>query len=105
MTETADVFRERVRSALRSVYDPELGVNIVDLGLLHDIQVEGGAVSVTITLTTPGCPVGPMIEDGVRRAALGLPGVTSAVVNVVWEPRWSPDSMSDDAKRQLGFRD
>ncbi|PZD95743.1 hypothetical protein DNH61_13780 [Paenibacillus sambharensis] len=91
-------------SCLEHVYDPELGVNIVDLGLVYGVQVQDeGRVKVQMTLTTPGCPMHDMMTRSVERAAEELPGVSSVMVEVVWEPAWSPQMMSDKAKAQLGM--
>lgn len=94
---------EEAREILRQVYDPELGINIVDLGLVYDIRVEPDKVCVRMTLTTPGCPMHDMIAGGVRRALGAHAGNRDIEVDVVWEPRWSPDMMSREAKEQLGF--
>ncbi|MGQ9630414.1 MAG: metal-sulfur cluster assembly factor [bacterium] len=88
---------------LRECYDPEIPVNIVDLGLVYDVRVEGDNVSVDMTLTAPGCPLHSFIAQDVRQKLQGLDGVKEARVNVVWEPRWTPDKMSDAAKKILGF--
>ncbi|MHA0857326.1 metal-sulfur cluster assembly factor [Paenibacillus sp. CMAA1364] len=92
-----------ITERLKAVYDPELGVNIVDLGLIYDIQFVDGAVSIVMTLTTPGCPMHDMIVGGVNRALETLPDVQSVDVKVVWEPAWSPSLMSDEAKEDLGY--
>lgn len=92
-----------VRGALRDVEDPELGYNIVDLGLVYGVAVEGGAIAVTMTMTTPGCPAAGYIEEGVRERLLSMPGAREVQVHVVWSPPWTPDMMSDDARRELGL--
>jgi metal-sulfur cluster biosynthetic enzyme len=92
-----------VRAALRSVIDPELGINLVDLGLVYGVAVVDGIVYVTLTTTTPACPIGAFLEDQVRFAVLRLPGIQGVEVEVVHEPRWSPALMSDDARRILGW--
>jgi metal-sulfur cluster biosynthetic enzyme len=94
---------ETITECLREVYDPELGVNIVDLGLIYDLQFVEGKVTVVMTLTTPGCPMHDMIVGGVERALEMLPEVLSVDVQVVWEPAWSPALMSDEAKQDLGY--
>jgi metal-sulfur cluster biosynthetic enzyme len=102
-TETAPT-EELVREALKEVYDPEIGVNIVDLGLVYEVEVEDGEVVVTMTLTTPMCPLGPVIESEVNSALVGpIPGITAARVNLVWTPPWQPAMMSEDAKLELGL--
>jgi metal-sulfur cluster biosynthetic enzyme len=95
--------RDEVIDALRVVEDPELGMDIVDLGLLYDVEVEGPKVHVTYTLTSMGCPVGPLIEQQVYEALEGLEGVRDVEAELTWDPPWSPERMSDDAKFILGF--
>jgi metal-sulfur cluster biosynthetic enzyme len=95
--------REEVIEALRQVEDPELGMDIVDLGLLYDVEVEGPRVKVTHSLTSMGCPVGPLIQEDIDRVARELPGVEDVDVELTWDPPWTPDKMSDDAKFILGF--
>ena len=96
--------REDVREGLKSVYDPEIGVNIVDLGLVYDADVaENGDVLVTMTLTSLGCPLGPVIVQEVQGALKELPGVGDVDVKLVWSPPWSPDLMSEEAKDELGI--
>ena len=95
--------KEEVLEALRQVEDPELGMDIVDLGLLYDVEVEGGNVKVTHTLTSMGCPVGPMIQEDIDRVARELPGVEAVDVELTFDPPWTPDRMSEDAKFILGF--
>ncbi len=94
---------EKIRERLREVYDPELGVNIVDLGLVYEIRDEPDKIHIRMTLTTPGCPLHGAIVGGVRHALRDLAGDREIDVDVVWEPRWSPAMMSDEAKQQLGF--
>ncbi len=94
---------EDVREALRRVVDPELGVNVVDLGLIYGIAVADGAVKVTMTLTAPGCPLAATLVRGVEEAARSVPGVVRAEVEVVWSPPWSPDRISARAKEELGI--
>lgn len=96
--------RDDVREGLKNVYDPEIGVNIVDLGLVYDADVsEGGDVLVTMTLTSLGCPLGPVIVQEVNNALKDLPGIGDTDVKLVWSPPWSPDMMSEDAKDELGM--
>ena len=93
-----------VRSLLRTVIDPELGVNIVDLGLVYDIATdEPGMVTIEMTLTTPGCPLGGFLDDQIRACLTALPQVRDVRVELVWEPPWEPQAMSDAAKEQLGW--
>src|SRR5579864_8957437 len=99
---TAEVMEDMVREALReNVIDPEIGINIVDLGLVYDLDVKDGVAEVTMTLTTPACPLGPYIDSEVRSALQDVPGVTDAKVNLVWTPPWDPSNMSEDAKLEL----
>jgi metal-sulfur cluster biosynthetic enzyme len=95
--------REDVIDALRVVEDPELGMDIVELGLLYDARVEGSKVHVTYSLTSMGCPVGPLIEQQIREVVEGLDGVAEVDAELTWSPPWTPDKMSDDAKFILGF--
>jgi len=92
-----------VRAALRTVIDPELGINLVDLGLVYDVAVSDGIAYVTLTTTTPACPIGSFLEDQVRWAVLRLDGILGVEVEVVHEPPWTPARMSDEAKRVLGW--
>jgi metal-sulfur cluster biosynthetic enzyme len=92
-----------VWAALRTVIDPELGVNIVDLGLVYGVEKHAGRVDVVMTMTTPACPIASFLEDQVRWALLGLPGVLDVAVIVVYTPAWSPERMSDAAKEGLGW--
>jgi metal-sulfur cluster biosynthetic enzyme len=97
------VTKDDVVEALRQVEDPELGMDIVELGLFYDAEVDGGKVHVMHTLTSLGCPVGPMIQEDIHRVVAELPGVEEVEVELTWDPPWSPDRMSDDAKFILGF--
>jgi metal-sulfur cluster biosynthetic enzyme len=95
--------REEVVDALRTVEDPELGMDIVELGLLYDVEVEGPNVHVTFSLTSMGCPVGPLIEQQIHESVAALPGVEKVDPELTWDPPWTPERMSDDAKFILGF--
>jgi metal-sulfur cluster biosynthetic enzyme len=95
--------RDAVIDALRVVEDPELGMDIVELGLLYDAEVDGSTVKVTYSLTSMGCPVGPMIEQQISEVVASLDGVEDVETELTWEPPWSPERMSDDAKFILGF--
>jgi metal-sulfur cluster biosynthetic enzyme len=96
--------REDVREGLKTVYDPEIGVNIVDLGLVYDCDVEEeGNVLVTMTLTSLGCPLGPVIVQEVQTALKDFEGVGEVDVKLVWSPPWSPALMSEEAKDELGI--
>ena len=95
--------REEVFEALKVVEDPELGMDIVDLGLVYDAEVEGAKVKVVHSLTSMGCPVGPMIQADIRAVVEHMDGVDDVEIELTWEPPWTPDRMSDDAKFILGF--
>ncbi len=97
---TEDMVREALRE---NVIDPEIGINVVDLGLVYEVAVQEGVAEVTMTLTTPMCPLGPYIDSEVRSALAEVPGITDAKVNLVWQPPWDPSKMSEDAKLELGF--
>ena len=83
--------------------DPELGMDIVDLGLMYDVEVEGPKVKVIYTLTSMGCPVGPMIDEQINQVTAEVAGVEEVETELTWDPPWSPEKMSDDAKFILGF--
>lgn len=92
-----------IRKALLHVVDPEIGVNIVDLGLVYRIEVESGRASITMTMTSPTCPLGDYLKDLVRSAIRQhVPDVVDVDINLEWEPPWAPDMMSDEGRRQLG---
>ncbi|MDE3077778.1 MAG: metal-sulfur cluster assembly factor [Chloroflexota bacterium] len=95
---------EEINEALKQVYDPELGINVVDLGLVYgtDLDVEGN-VKVTMTLTSPGCPIGPMVGEMVQDALSPLEGIKNVDVDIVWTPPWNPGMMSEEAKLEFGF--
>jgi metal-sulfur cluster biosynthetic enzyme len=96
--------RDAVFEALKNVYDPELGLNIVDLGLVYDVQIDGeGGVDIQYSLTTMGCPIGPMIEDQMRSFLRGIEGVGEVRPEFVLRPPWTPEMMSDEAKAALGI--
>jgi len=89
--------------ALREVEDPELGMDIVELGLLYDVEIDDSKVLVKHSLTSMGCPAGPMIQEGIYEAVQGVPGVEAVEVELTWDPPWTPEKMSEDAKFILGF--
>lgn len=90
---------------LHEVIDPELGVNIVDLGLIYGVEVsDAGVVDIEMTLTTPGCPLGGYLDDQIRGCLAQLPQVRAVSVQLVWEPPWEPEAMTDAAREQLGWR-
>ncbi|HEX5449084.1 MAG TPA: metal-sulfur cluster assembly factor [Gaiellaceae bacterium] len=94
---------EEVVEALRQVEDPELGMDIVELGLFYEAEIEGADVKVTYSLTSMGCPAGPMIQEDIDRALGEIPGVGNVSSELTFDPPWTPDRMSDDAKFILGF--
>ncbi|HTM09999.1 MAG TPA: iron-sulfur cluster assembly protein [Verrucomicrobiae bacterium] len=96
--------KEEVYEVLRMCYDPEIPVNIVDLGLIYDVQIDGGTVNVKMTLTAPGCGMGGMIAGQARQKILdNVDGVEEANVDLVWDPPWDPSRISDEAKEKLGI--
>lgn len=98
------VTEDQVYNALKQVHDPEIPVNIVDLGLIYGVTVEpDDTVRVTMTLTTPGCGMAQQIAMSAKQSVLKVPGVTQAWVTVVWEPRWDPSRMSPEARQKLGM--
>jgi FeS assembly SUF system protein len=95
---------EKVLDVLRTCYDPEIPVNIVELGLIYTVDVTpAGAVGIKMTLTSPACPVAGSLPPEVQAKVQGLPGVVSTKVDVVWDPPWTPDRMTEAAKLQLGM--
>ena len=97
------VNEELVTEALKEVYDPELHYNIVDLGLVYDVEISDGSVRILMTLTTPACPIGPMIIEQVQENLGLLPGVKDVDVEITFDPMWSPDMMSEEARADLGL--
>ncbi len=93
---------ETILQRLRQVMDPELGCNIVDLGLVYSVTISGTKVSVVMTLTTPGCPMHESIQWGVQNALLSLEGVDDAVVQVTWDPPWDPSMMTELGRNATG---
>lgn len=103
-----DFSEDAVWSALRTCFDPEIPVNIVDLGLIYDLAVEaaaggGRSVEVKMTLTAPGCGMGPVIAEDARQKIAALPTVTQAKVHIVWDPQWTPHMISDAGRKALGL--
>lgn len=96
--------QEQVYDALKHVIDPELGINIVDLGLVYDVEItEQGVVHIDYTLTTMGCPIGPLIEHQMESFVSGVRGVSAVEPEMVLRPAWSPEMMSEEAKAALGY--
>jgi metal-sulfur cluster biosynthetic enzyme len=102
-TEDAVVSEDDVNEALEEVIDPELGLDFVSLGLVYDVEIEGGDVYITFTLTTPACPIGPQVTEQMKEFVGELEGVEGVHPKMVFDPPWSPEMMSEDAKFALGF--
>ena len=98
-----NITTDQVRSALSDVIDPELGINVVDLGLIYNILIEGNKISIDMTLTTPGCPLAAMLAGNVEQALREAFPDADVEVSLVWDPPWSPEMLSEDAKTQLGY--
>ncbi len=99
-----DELKERIVEALKSIYDPEIPVDIYELGLIYDVEIsEDGDALVTMTLTTPHCPVAESLPNEVELRVLSVPGVRDAEVKLVWDPPWDPSKMSDEARLELGM--
>jgi metal-sulfur cluster biosynthetic enzyme len=94
---------DQVRMALRKVKDPELNLNIIDLGLVYEIAVDDGDVQIDMTLTSPGCPAGPQIMGDVERVVKAMAGVAGVNINLVWEPFWSPDKIEPRVRAYMGL--
>jgi len=93
-----------VVDALKSIYDPEIPVDIYELGLIYNVEIsEDGDATITMTLTTPHCPVAESLPNEVELRVLSVPGIRDAVVNLVWDPPWDPSKMSDEARLELGM--
>lgn len=103
-TTNATVSEAQVFEALKQCYDPEIPVNVVELGLIYDVKIIDDWVGVKMTLTTPGCGMSGMIAQDVRNRVQQLPGVKEADVRIVWEPAWTPERMSPEARKKLGIR-
>jgi metal-sulfur cluster biosynthetic enzyme len=101
--DTATVTQDDVYEALEEVIDPELGLDFVSLGLVYDVEVENDEVFITFSLTTPACPIGPQVTEQMREFVSDLEGVEKVHPKMVFDPPWSPEMMSEDAKFALGF--
>ncbi|WP_454278090.1 SUF system Fe-S cluster assembly protein [Sphingomonas sp. Marseille-Q8236] len=103
-TQPGGALYDGIIDALKDIYDPEIPVNIYDLGLIYGVEVtEGGHAIVTMTLTTPHCPVAESMPGEVELRVSAVPGIATADVNLIWDPPWDPQKMSDDAKLELGM--
>jgi len=94
---------DKIREALKKVIDPELGVSIVDLGLIYDIRYEAGEAEIEMTLTSPGCPLAPVIDSQVREVLKEVPEIQKVTVDLVWDPPWSKEAMSEELRAELGL--
>ena len=102
-TKTPTITKDQVLDALKEVYDPEIPVNVVDLGLVYNVEVEDGDVHVEMTLTAAGCGMGPYIAQQAEWRIAEIEGVEDVKVDVVFEPQWTPDRISEDGKKLLGI--
>ncbi|MHB1435709.1 MAG: metal-sulfur cluster assembly factor [Thermoplasmata archaeon] len=100
---SADERERAITENLKKIYDPEIPMNIVDLGLIYGFEWKGDDVTLHMTLTAPGCPVAGILAEEVKAAIEKVPNIHSATVDLVWEPPWTPDRMSEFAKRQFGY--
>ena len=103
MPETKEATLDDIREALRDVYDPEIPVNVLDLGLIYDIQIDEGQVYVKMTLTAPGCGMGPYIAQNAEGRIAEVEGVLDVEVDMVFDPPWEPDMITEDGKKLLGI--
>ena len=101
--ENGAVGEDEVLEALEEVIDPELGLDFVELGLVYGIEIDGGTVNITFTLTTPACPIGPQVSEQMKEFVGEVEGVEDVVPNMVFTPPWTPEKMSEDAKFALGY--
>ncbi|MXV76997.1 metal-sulfur cluster assembly factor [Candidatus Poribacteria bacterium] len=97
------VTEESVYEAIKEIIDPEIGINIVDMGLIYEVDIDDTTVDITMTLTSPGCPAGGQIVNGTQHVTQQLEGVEEVNVQVVWTPRWTPELMSEEARDELGI--
>lgn len=100
---TATLSEAAVRTALRQVKDPELDLNIIDLGLVYGVEITDGDIRIEMTLTSPGCPAGPMITNDAYRVLRALEGVKDVTVDIVWEPYWTPERIEPKVRALMGF--
>ena len=98
------VSKEDVMKVLKECYDPEIGISLVDLGLIYDVKVDKDKVRIKMTLTTPGCPMHAMMAEDVKEKVNKIKGVKSVNIDIVFDPPWTPDRMSKEAKKMLGFK-
>ncbi|HYB92496.1 MAG TPA: iron-sulfur cluster assembly protein [Candidatus Binataceae bacterium] len=105
MDNSPAITEELVYEVLRECFDPEIPVNIVDLGLVYGVSLKSGVVNVTMTLTAPGCHMGAAITQDIQEKLLGIPGCEDATVELVWDPPWTPRMMTESARKRLGIDD
>lgn len=98
-----ELTEEKVLEALKNVIDPEIGIDVVNLGLIYSVDIKEGDVAVKMTMTTPGCPLYATLTQNAENVIKSLEGVKSAKVDLVWDPPWRPEMMSDEAKQKLGY--
>jgi metal-sulfur cluster biosynthetic enzyme len=96
-----NLLKQQVLEMLANVYDPELGIDVVNLGLIYGLECKEGKIFVTMTFTTPGCPIGESLADIVEETLSLIPGVTEVIVNITFDPPWNVEMISDEAKREL----
>ena len=101
--ESAEWTREQIMDVLKAVVDPEVHINIVDMGLVYEVEQQDKLIHVQMTLTSPGCPYGPYLLHQVKDTLKQMKGIEDATIEVVWEPIWGPEKMSEEAKLELGF--
>jgi metal-sulfur cluster biosynthetic enzyme len=97
------ITEDAVFEAVKEIIDPEVGINIVDMGLIYGVDIDDETVNITMTLTSPGCPAGGQLINGTQHVAQQLDGVKEVNVNVVWTPRWTAEMMTEEAKDELGI--
>ena len=98
-----ELSKEKILDGLKSVTDPEMHINVVDLGLIYDVKIDQGMVVVVMTLTSPACPVGPFILESIEETVKKMENVKGVNVEITWDPPWGPDKMSEEAKLELGI--
>jgi metal-sulfur cluster biosynthetic enzyme len=97
------LMEEKIREELKKVIDPELGVNIVDLGLVYDVRFEGGETEIDLTLTSPGCPLAGVIDSEIKKVLEGVPEIKKLTVELVWDPPWTKEMISEEVRAELGI--
>ncbi len=97
------VNKQEILDSLQTVLDPELKLSVMDLGLIYRVEVDGNSIEIDYTLTSPGCPVGPMIEEQIRKVLRGVKDVEDIQITLVWEPQWGPELMTEDLRISMGY--